>query len=221
MTFFSLNMLIDDILLQYRNSDISESEKLSRYQVEQWIHYYRALLIKQDIDKGRDINPDYVQSIGPLHISKVSNCALSFNYKSDSKLPKFIDLHFGSGIVAVKDLDGNLIQLGTETKAKYQSSRKYTCKDYIAYIKNGHLYILGPEHLEYVTVEGILEDPTSAGDCFDYNDTAYPVPANMISVIKQMIFEKELNIMLRLPNDNTNNSTNDLTYNNNTQNVKL
>lgn len=210
MTFNSLNAIIDDIFLTYRDSDLSESEKLSRIQVEQWIHQYRALLLKQDIDKGRDINDSYVQTISPIHISKVSNCVGGFNYKSDEELPKFIDLHFGSGLVAVKDMDNNLIQVGSETKAKYQMDRKYTCSDYIAYIKGYHLYILGPEHLEYVKVEGILEDPTVAGECFDRDDTPYPVPANMIPTIKQMIFERELNIMLRVPSDTTNNSTNDV-----------
>jgi hypothetical protein len=206
-------MIIDDIMNIARDNNIAESDKLSRIQIELWIHQYRALLIKQDLDKGRTINSSYIQSVGPLHISKVSNCAGDFNYESDEELPKFIDLHYGSGLVAVKDLDGNLIQIGSETKAKYQGSRKYTCKDYIAYTKNGYLYIDGPEHLEYVTVEGILEDPTQAGDCFDRDDTAYPVPANMIPTIKQLIFEKEFNIMLRVNSDTTNNSSNDVTLN--------
>lgn len=212
MTFNSLNTIIDDIILTVRDNDVSESEKLSRIQIEQWIHQYRAYLIKQDLDKGRDINPEYVQTIGPLHISKVSRCGVpnGFNYISDDELPKFIDLHFGSGLVAVKDMHGKLIQVGTETKAKYQTSRKYTCNDYIAYIKNNHLYLSGPGFLEYVEIDGILEDPTQAGECFDRDDTPYPVPANMIPTIKQMIFERELNIMLRVPSDTTNNSTNDV-----------
>ena len=71
MTFNSLNTIIDDIILTVRDSDVSESEKLSRIQIEQWIHQYRAYLIKQDLDKGRDINPEYIQTIGPLHISKL------------------------------------------------------------------------------------------------------------------------------------------------------
>ena len=210
MTFNSLNTIIDDIMLTYRDFKLGESEDLSRLQVEQWIHQYRALLIKQDLDKGRDVNDQYVQSIRPLHISKVSNCAGGFNYKSDKELPKFIDLHFGTGLTSIKDVNGNLIQLGTETKAKYQTSRKYTCADYIAYIKNNHLYLSGPEHLEYVEIQGVLEDPTSAGSCFDMDDTPYPVPANLIPIIKQMIFERELNISLKTPSDTTNNTTNDV-----------
>lgn len=211
MTFNSLNTIIDDILLIVRDNNISESENLSRVQIEQWIHQYRAYLIKQDLDKGRDINPEYIQTIGPLHISKVSRCGVpnGFNYISDEELPKFIDLHFGSGLVAVKDMYGNLIQVGTETKAKYQTSRKYTCNDYIAYIKNNHLYLSGPGFLEYVEIDGILEDPTKAGDCYDY-DSAYPMPADKIPTLKNLIFSKELNFMLSVPTDTTNNSTNDV-----------
>ena len=89
MEFNSLNNIIDDLLLLLRNNNISESENLSRIQIELWIHQYRALLIKQDLDKGRDINPDYLQTIGPMHISKVSNCAGGYNYISDDELPKF------------------------------------------------------------------------------------------------------------------------------------
>lgn len=62
MTFNSLNTIIDDILLIVRDNNISESENLSRVQIEQWIHQYRAYLIKQDLDKGRDI----IQSIYKL-----------------------------------------------------------------------------------------------------------------------------------------------------------
>lgn len=212
MTFNSLNSIIDDIFLILRDNNISESENLSRIQVEQWIHQYRALLIKQDLDKGREVNPAYVQTIGPLHISKISVCGVPnmFEYVSDKELPKFIDLHFGSGLLAVRDMHGNLIQVGTETKARYQIARKYTCNDYIAFRKGNRLQLLGPGFLEYVQIDGILEDPTKAGTCFDYDNTPYPVPANMIPTIKDMIFTKEIRNMLSVPTDNTNNSVNDV-----------
>lgn len=42
MTFNSLNAIIDDIYNILRDNNVSESENLSRIQVEQWIHQYRA-----------------------------------------------------------------------------------------------------------------------------------------------------------------------------------
>lgn len=82
----SLNQIIDDIMLTYRNSVIGESEHLSRIQVEFWIHHYRAYLIRQEIDKGYDINDMYVTTIPMIHLDKVEDTpghfyiSLSMNY---------------------------------------------------------------------------------------------------------------------------------------------
>ena len=59
----TLNELVQDVLLEARNNQITESEMLSRHQIEIWIKSYRAMLIKQDIDKGRTVNPLYTQTI--------------------------------------------------------------------------------------------------------------------------------------------------------------
>lgn len=41
MTYISLRDIIDDIFLLVRNNYISESEDLSRTQVEMWVKAYR------------------------------------------------------------------------------------------------------------------------------------------------------------------------------------
>ena len=79
-----LNELVDDVLLEARNSNIAESEKLSRRQIELWIKTYRAFLIKQDIDKGRTVNPLYTQTI-KMHLSKVIQEGDHYNYISDEE----------------------------------------------------------------------------------------------------------------------------------------
>lgn len=210
MKLNTLNTIIDDILLELRNSSVAESEHISRIQIEQWIANYRAVLIKQDIDKGRDINPMYIQTMPCIHLDKVDTVAGKIEYKSNIELPKLIDFHFRTGLVYVKDMHGNLIQLGHETKMKYQRYRKYTCGDYIAYIKNNRLYIEGSDNqLEWVEIGIIAENPADLNECFD-PDSEYPVPAHMIPVIKDMIFSKELNIMHQMPSDETNNSRDDM-----------
>ena len=209
MKLNTLNTIIDDILLELRNSSVAESEHISRIQIEQWIANYRAVLIKQDIDKGRDINPMYIQTMPCIHLDKVDTVAGKIEYKSNIELPKLIDFHFRTGLVYVKDMYGNLI-LGHETKMKYQRYRKYTCGDYIAYIKNNRLYIEGSDNqLEWVEIGIIAENPADLNECFD-PDSEYPVPAHMIPVIKDMIFSKELNIMHQMPSDETNNSRDDM-----------
>lgn len=210
MKLNTLNTIIDDILLELRNSSVAESEHISRIQIEQWLANYRAVLIKQDIDKGRDINPMYIQTMPCIHLDKVDTVTGKIEYKSNIELPKLIDFHFRTGLVYVKDMYGNLIQLGHETKMKYQRYRKYTCGDYIAYIKNNRLYIEGSDNqLEWVEIGIIAENPADLNECFD-PDSEYPVPAHMIPVIKDMIFSKELNIMHQMPSDETNNSRDDM-----------
>lgn len=210
MKLNTLSNIIDDILLIARNNSISESEHLSRYQIEMWVHQYRALLIKQDIDKGRDINPMYVQTIRCIHLERKECIPGHFVYVSDITLPKLIDFHFRTGLISVKDMYGNLIQLGSESKMKLQKYRKYTCKDYIAYLKDSRIYVEGGNNqLEYIDADVILENPADANECFD-PDEPYPAPAHMIPTIKNLIFSKELNVMPKMPTDTTNNSKDDM-----------
>lgn len=209
MKLNTLQTIIDDILLVLRNSSIAESEHISRIQIEQWIHNYRAMLIKQDIDKGRDINPMYIQTIKCIHLDREEDIPGHFTYISNIELPKLIDFHFRTGLISVKDMFGNIIQLGNETKMKLQKYRKYTCKDYIAYLKGSRIYVEGDNNqLEYIQADVILENPVDAKECFDPSDP-YPVPAHMIPTIKDMIFQKELNTMIRMPNDYTNDASDD------------
>nr|DAH51453.1 MAG TPA: hypothetical protein [Caudoviricetes sp.]DAO43183.1 MAG TPA: hypothetical protein [Caudoviricetes sp.] len=67
------------------------------------------MLIKQDIDKGRDVNPMYIQTIKCIHLNRVECIPGHYEYVSDIEIPKLIDFHFKSGLIAVKDMYGNLI----------------------------------------------------------------------------------------------------------------
>ena len=50
------------------------------------------------------MNEQYLQTVAPLHISKLSNCVGGYHYKSDKEIPKFIDLHYGKGSFPLKEL---------------------------------------------------------------------------------------------------------------------
>lgn len=205
----TLNQLIDNILLIARNSNIAESEHLSRIQIEKWIIAYRAMLIKQDIDKGYDIDDLYTTTIRPIHLDQVESVPGSIMFVGDKELPKLISSHKTSGIINVKDLYGNIIQIGDYTKAKYQKYRQATCKDYIAWKQNNKIYVLGDSNqLEYIQVEVIAEDPTELKDCFD-PDEEFPIPGSKIPTITQMILDKELRTLVSMPSDVTNDSKDD------------
>lgn len=205
----SLNNLIDNILQIARNNNVVESEHLSRHQIALWIHYYRAFMIKQWIDKERlldDIDEMFIQTIEPIHLDKVETSPGKIVYVGDKELPKLIKFNKRVGVVAVRDMYGNLIQLGSYTKAKLQKYRKATCADYIAWVKGNKIYVEGDSNLlEWISVDVIAEDPTDLGDCWDPDDE-YPIPGAMIPTIVQLIMERELNVMVSMPSDTTNNS---------------
>lgn len=205
----SLNNLIDNILQIARNNNVVESEHLSRHQIALWIHYYRAFMIKQWIDKERlldDIDEMFIQTIEPIHLDKVETSPGKIVYVGDRELPKLIKFNKRVGVVAVRDMHGNLIQLGSYTKAKLQKYRKATCADYIAWVKGNKIYVEGDSNLlEWISVDVIAEDPTDLGNCWDPDDE-YPIPGAMIPTIIQLILERELNVMVRMPSDTTNNS---------------
>lgn len=205
----TLNQLVDNILLIARNNNIAESEHLSRIQIEKWIIGYRAMLIKQDIDKGRDINELYLTTIEPIHLDREETVPGYFTYVGDKELPKLIDFNYRPGVINVRDMFGNIIQMGSRTKAKLQKYRKATCKDYIAWVKNNRIYVDGDSNqLEYISVDVIAEDPTELNACFD-PDNEFPIPSAMIPTITQMILERELRFMITMPSDDTNDAHDD------------
>lgn len=205
----TLNQLVDNILLIARNNNIAESEHLSRIQIEKWIIGYRAMLIKQDIDKGRDINELYLTTIEPIHLDREETVPGYFTYVGDKELPKLIDFNYRPGVINVRDMFGNIIQIGSRTKAKLQKYRKATCKDYIAWVKNNRIYVDGDSNqLEYISVDVIAEDPTELKACFD-PDSEFPIPSAMIPTITQMILERELRFMITMPSDDTNDAHDD------------
>ena len=101
MKLNTLNTIVDDILLELRNSTIGESEHISRIQIESWVHNYRAYLIRQEIEKGYDINDMYVTTIPMVHLDKTENVPGHFTYVSELELPKLIQFHKKPGVVYV------------------------------------------------------------------------------------------------------------------------
>lgn len=216
MALFTLNTLIDDILLLVRNNNISESEDLSRAQIEQWIHHYRAQLIKQDQSKGYEIDPSYMQTLSPLELEKISINTIDnydveddtlspnlFYYKTIEKVPKPLDFHFGDGFISVTDLHDCTIQKMSKNRRHFHWLRR-TGKEYTYYYLPDYIYVQGLDGLRYIKVVGVFEDPTEAG--LDPDDK-YPMPVDKIGPLKQLIFDNELRFMLSRPSDDKNNAS--------------
>ena len=204
----TIDNIIDDILLEIRNNNISESESLNRAQIELWVDQYRSMLIKQDIDKGRDFSTNYIQTIYDIDIVEVpSNNKNYLYFASDIVMPKTIDFHNKYGITRIFDNTNNEIQLMSSKRASINSSRKYSGTDTVAHIENGKIMLKGNVRIDTINIDLVAERPTAVPG-FKRNLDEYPISINMLPTIKQLIFEKELKILM--PSDNTNNSNNDI-----------
>jgi hypothetical protein len=157
----SLNTITTDLLNIIRASKISRSESISKRQLEMWVHQYRAILLKQDLDKGQMPNPDYIQDIPALELEVVDQSAGTdlpsgkYILRSVLELPKTIDLNFKSGFMYVGTIDGREIQLIPEGRSKWQQYKKYTSFDYVCFLRGKKLYVVSPEPIVYLTVRGV------------------------------------------------------------------
>jgi hypothetical protein len=216
----NLDKIVQDLLLIIRGSSISQSETISKRQLEDWVHQYRALLLKRDLDKHKTTNPDYIQEIPNLSISLIegsessaigSDCYIS---RSTLMLPKTIDLNSKSGITYIGTILGNQIQMIPYTRFQWQQYKKYTKGDKLGFLRNQYLYIYNNELLTIVNVRGVFENPLeiTAFDGTDYRSN-YPLPMDKISILKEMILKGELGIEAKTPSDNTDDSNNKLSAN--------
>jgi hypothetical protein len=222
--FVTLNNIASDLLKIVRSSDISRSETISLRQIEGWIHSYRSLLVKQDLDKGRMVNPDYVQELPGLRLEVVDKTKGSelasdtYLLRTVLELPKTIDLNYRSGFTYIGTIDGSEIQFIQQGRSKWQKYKKYTSGDNVAYLKSKRLYLETVVPIESISIRGIFEIPTEVGNFInehaDYTyatwDTPYPIPINMIPTLKEMILKKELGITVQSAADTTNDASNEI-----------
>lgn len=217
--FNTLRSIISDLIKVIRGSNVARTEPISKLQVEEWIHQYRAMLLKRDLDKGKYPNPDYIQEISELKVSVIDaagNGLTSLGLESgeyllrtDLTIPTLLDLNFKSGLMYIGNPIGNEIQFIPESRLRLQQYKKYTSKEPLAFLRNNYIYIISGEPIEYITVRGVFEIPPEVGNFvnpitnqpeFTY-DSKYPIPNSLVPVLKQMILQQELKIEATAPTD--------------------
>lgn len=228
MIFTTLNTIIEDLLLLIRGAEVASTEPISKRQIEAWIHQYRALLLKRDLDKGKMPNPDYIQTINYLKLSKVDiagDDALLAPYtgysvfRTDLTIPTAIDLNFRSGLTYVGTPGGDEILFVPEERSKWQVYKKYTKNIPVAYLKDNYIHVIYGEPLEYISLRGIFNIPPEVARFVNpqtdqpyFNlDSKYPIPEYLIPTLKQMILKSELSIEAIAPSDDVNDDHHELT----------
>ena len=212
MNVFSLSTLIDDILLMIRNNNISESEDFSRQQIASWIISYEAMLAKkqkdsEDRESGED-DPDdsLTQTMGPVELIDMPHNGTSpiHTRRTKDEIPELLG-DSDANIISVCDESGCTIQRMSKQRRHYHYFRHYTFGELTYFYQDGYIYIQGTEDmnkLKYIYYTAIF---TNGDDNSDADDII--IPGWMIPQIKQLIFDNELKMMLRLPSDDSDNAT--------------
>jgi hypothetical protein len=218
--FVTLNTIVSDLLDIIRQSKVSRSEPISKRQLEGWVHQYRALLIKRDLDKGKMPNPDYIQEIPALQLDVIDRSegtvleSNTYMLRTNLALPNTIDLNNKAGFMYVGTLDGIEYQFVPEGRTQWQQYKKYTNNDNLVFLRNKHLYLLSVSPVKYITVRGVFEVPTEVSNFVNPNstsdsadlDTPYPIPIHMLPSLKELILKTELGIQYVAPSDTANDS---------------
>ena len=205
--FNTLRTITEDLLKIIRGGEVTDSEQISRRQIENWVHQYRAVLLSRDLEKGYMPNPDYIQTIPNVPITGDTTL------KTSGSLPRVIDLNRTSAFTFVGKTTGEEIQMIPEHRRTWQQYKRYTTAEMLWYLgsNDGKINVINPAALATLTVRGVFENPAelerfkySSGDPVFNLDTRYPIPNNMVTTLKEMIIQKELGIETQAPGDSKN-----------------
>lgn len=218
----TLNEITSDIRNMATSGDLNYSFRIEDEQIYFWIHETRAMLISQAIAKRQDISDIWVQALKCLKLIQVDPaecCFVTTNcrvLRSESQIPTTIETALDNSIIRVVDPSGNIISKSNPFEAKYNNYNKYVSRKAQWYIQNGYLYILNEEFLEYVTVYGLFDDPTSlvhfldctGNTCFDI-DAPYPVSVKMANEISNYIIKAKVLPFMKFRQDDSNDGSNE------------
>lgn len=220
----TLNQLAYNLLNKARGGVISDDDAINIRQVKFWIHNTRALLIRQDIQKGRSISSNILQPLACLDVEIVdaSTCPCQVDVgcsilKTVRRIPKPIEvdqMDMITSVIPVK-INAQPFTMINIYRSRWIGHNKYTKKNPKAFYFDGYIWILNSNPIEKVTIFGVFEDPTELasfsncnGDVCYSDDDNYPISNWMIEMLDKIIVESDFKLILNMPTDKTNDADN-------------
>jgi hypothetical protein len=174
----------------------SSFEKLSDRQLAFIIDYYRAFLIRNDIEKGRRIN-DAILQVFDLELTP-DECETDFYFDG---IPQPVELHHCDTITYVGYKGRQYMRLGAN-RSEFEGYSKYTHSSPKYWLEGLKLIVRNPveKHNVEVHVKGIFQRPidvvvlTGKWNPYDEFDFNYPIANNMLNQLYALVVSNELKI---------------------------
>jgi|GEM_PF-6554510 len=224
----TLNEII--YILKNEINDYSNDYKVSNRQFEFMINTWRARLIKQDIDKKKQLSSNVIQNLGPVPMIRqniTDNPLIPAGdiLASVSMIPNPLETNDRDLFTYIGGLDRNSpFDFSSRSYASHWSRyNPYTSSRKRSYFRDNRIYVSGCDQLPITSlwVEGVFQDPrdvwkfknanTGTSNCaIVYEEEPYPMSEYMITILTKAIKENELDLKLALPNDTKNDGSSGL-----------
>jgi hypothetical protein len=217
----------------YRRSGLqSQSESLDDRLVAFSVHYYRAKLLKESLQKNNLISSQFFSTLGNLQLVKADlneACTIVDCTYRTPDLPQILTYNGLEQYTYVGSSDGlNPYSKITFNRLAYEKFAKYTANVPKWYQYGSYIYVINrptPATI-YVSIRGLFTNPTEvekfkAANCPDNNQCTdpesmeynYPLPDDMIDTIYKLMIDAENRFGQLTPQDTLNDSADSVVTN--------
>jgi hypothetical protein len=205
-----------------RGGQITDDDAITDRQVAFLIDGARAVLLRQQYNKGQNISDNNIQAITCLEMTQVDSAFMSdfpsgcIVQKSVRQLPKMIESKGKDLLTGITgpNLGAFTYEYIPYARLPYASFTRF--KRPLASLFNGHLYLINAPFTYNVTVTAVFEQPNEIAEydsctgtpCFDW-DSQYPMSSHLIDPVIKMVVE-ELSLTIRVFADRTNTGAHEL-----------
>lgn len=179
------------------------------------INYYRAKLIRQEIDRFQKLDPNTIQPLYGLEVERVEfdrGQPLSGKtvFRTKDKIPRAIETTKNNLVTFVgNNLLGKAFQRSTPYKVHFDVARSITGLEPKWFEFDERIYVVTEDPLEKVVIQLVAENPfkvmelNNKIDIFDPYNFEYPMSDTMRDSLYKLILDVELKISA-VPTDNLN-----------------
>jgi len=206
----TLNEIAYDLLETVRGTTrLSDDDSISLELLQYWIINTRARLIREDLNKGRSLSENIVQTIPCIPVIEVSAsecCDVPSDCKilrTANRIPRPIELTQKDLItrVAGTNISGKGFTIIPYARVQWAGSSRWTRNTTKAFYHNGYIYLINPPALTKIDVSEVAQDPREAAQfancvgapCYSDDDN-FPLSSWMLPIMKDMILKNELRI---------------------------